>query len=161
MFQDIIVFTVAENLKKSLILNHFSTFVIYKYVLWKVWPKKTLFFLKKNMSQSMVLFMMFVYRCSPEKASFFAFFCCICWVCCDCPQNWWFSWCWSINAVVEFKREVSSSFSKTTQGVFSLLAAVLVKLSLFQQIQGHSQTSTWKSHSYTFYMVFKVQSSSR
>ena len=26
------------------------------------------------MSQSMVLFMMFVYRCSPEKASFFAFF---------------------------------------------------------------------------------------
>ena len=140
MFQDIIVFTVAENLKKSLILNHFSTFVIYKYVLWKVWPKKTLFFLKKNMSQSMVLFMMFVYRCSPEKASFFAFFfCCICWVCCDCPQNWWFSWCWSINAVVEFKREreVSSSFSKTTQGVFSLLAAVLVKLSLFQQIQVH------------------------
>ena len=119
MFQDIIVFTVAENLKKSLILNHFSTFVIYKYVLWKVWPKKTLFFLKKNMSQSMVLFMMFVYRCSPEKASFFAFFfCCICWVCCDCPQNWWFSWCWSINAVVEFKREVSSSFSKTTQGFF-------------------------------------------
>ena len=33
MFQDIIVFTVAENLKKSLILKHFSTFVIYKYVL--------------------------------------------------------------------------------------------------------------------------------
>ena len=40
------------------------------------------------------------------------------------------------------EREVSSSFSKTTQGFFSLLAAVLVKLSLFQQIQGHSQTST-------------------
>ena len=42
----------------------------------------------------------------------FCLFCCVCWVgwscfCCDCPQNWWFSWCWSINAVVEFKREVS------------------------------------------------------
>lgn len=121
MFQDIIVFTVAENLKKSLILKHFSTFVTYKYVLWKVWPKKTLFFLKKNMSQSMVLFMMFVYRCSPEKASFFAFFCCICWVCCDCPQNWWFSWCWSINAVVEFKRErgLKLFFQDYSRGFFA------------------------------------------
>ena len=72
-----------------------------------------------------------------RKKLFFCFFCWICWVCCDCPQNWWFSWCWSINAVVEFKREVSSSFSKTTQGVCAPLAPYTIKLSLFQQIQGH------------------------
>ena len=72
-----------------------------------------------------------------KRLLFLLFFCCICWVCCDCPQNWWFSWCWSINAVVEFKREVSSSFSKTTQGVCAPLAPYTIKLSLFQQIQGH------------------------
>ena len=91
------------------------------------------------MSQSMVLFMMFVYRCSPEKASFFAFFFAV-YVGCAVIAH-------KIDGLAgadpsmplsnSREREVSSSFSKTTQGVFSLLAAVLVKLSLFQQIQGH------------------------
>ena len=154
MFQDIIVFTVVENLKKV------SFFVIYRYVLWKVWPKKTLFSWRKICRRVWFFLWCLCIDAVRKRLLFLLFFCCICWVCCDCPQNWWFSWCWSINAVVEFKREVSSSFSKTTQGVFSLLAAVLVKLSLFQQIQGHPNFHLKISFFWEFW-VFKVQSSSR